>query len=381
MKRVLIGVFILLLIGLMVYLSLKVRKTSKEIEVQVVKIGSLTSSVRAEGVIRAKNQVKIGADVMGRILKMFVEVGDTVDKGDTLCIIDPSTWLARIKQARAKLMQDLAQLEKSESDYRRTLRLFEEGLASQSQLDRVKSAYLAMKAQVNVDSSLLDEALSSYSKTIITSPIHGVVLGVHKEVGEMVVVGTISTPGSVIMDIADLSELEVRANVDETEVVKIKPGQKTKIQVDAYPDTTFLGIVRRISGIPTSTMPLAQETQGVSYPILIEIQGKPDLFPGMTANCDIIVGERDSVTVIPFTSVGKRELDGTPKDIVFVVKGGIVKVTPVKLGLTGIKDAEVIEGIEIGDTIAVGPHEVLRKLEDGERVELLWKKSKTSLGK
>ncbi len=373
MKKILVGIGVFVLVILMVILSLRTREKGKKVEAEIVKTGSITSTVKAEGVIRAKNQVKIGADVMGRILKIFVQEGDTVDKGDTLCIIDPSTWLARVKQARSRLMQDLAQLERAESDYKRTLSLFKDSLASQSQLDQVRSAYLAMKAQVSVDSSLLDESLSSYSKTIITSPIHGVVLGVHKEVGEMVVVGTINTPGSVIMDIADLSKLEVEANVDETEVVKIKPGQKTKIQVDAYPDTSFTGIVQRISGIPTGATPLSQETQGVSYPILIEIQGRPDLLPGMTATCEIITGEKDSVTVVPFTAIGKKEIKGKLKDIVFVIRGDRAKMIPVKLGLTGLKYAEVVEGVQPGDTIAVGPHEVLRKLEDGERVMLTWK--------
>lgn len=379
MKKILIGVTVIVLIVIMVFFSLRSREKGKRVEAEIAKIDSITSTVKAEGIIRAKNQVRIGADVMGRILKIFVQEADTVDEGDTLCIIDPSTWLARIKQARARLMQDLAQLEKVKSDYRRTLSLFEDSLASQSQLDQVRSAYLAMKAQVSVDSSLLDEALSSYSKTIIISPIHGVVLGVHKEVGEMVVVGTINTPGSVIMDIADLSKLEVEANVDETEVVKIKPGQKAKIQVDAYPDTTFLGVVRRISGIPTGTTPLAQETQGVSYPILIEIQGKPNLLPGMTANCEIIIDEKDSITVIPFTAIGKHEVDGKQEDVVFVIKGNTVKMTPVKLGLTGLRNAEVVDGIQPGDTIAIGPHEVLRTLEDNEKVELIWKKRKEEI--
>ena len=374
-KKILATLGVLGLLAIFIVLNLRAKGQAPTVWVDVVKRGPIRSTVKAEGEIQAKNQVRIGSDVMGRILEIRVEEGDTVKRGDTLCLIDPSTYLAQVRQAKARLQQDLARLEKAKNDYLRAQELYADSLIPSSTLEEAKTAYATLQAQIRVDSSLLEEALSTYAKTVITSPIDGVVLGVHKEVGEMVVVGTINTPGSVIMDIADLNTLEVEASVDETEVVKIQPGQPVRIRVDAYPDTLFHGVVQRISGIPTTTVQAGGTSlQGVSYPILIRILGHPKLYPGMTANCEIITGEKDSTLVIPFTALGKRTLEGKSRDVVFRIHGDRVEMVPVSLGLTGIRVVEIVDGLSEGDTIAVGPHPVLAKLEDGQQVSLEWKK-------
>ncbi len=374
-KKILATLGVIGVLAIFVALNLRTKGERPKVWVDVVKRGQIRSTVKAEGVVKAKNQVRIGSDVMGRILEIRVEEGDTVRRGDTLCLIDPSTYLAQVRQAQARLEQDLARLEKAQKDYRRAQELFADSLIPPSTLEEAKTAYATLQAQIRVDSSLLEEARSTYAKTVITSPIDGVVLGVHKEVGEMVVVGTINTPGSVIMDIADLSRLEVEASVDETEVVKIHPGQKVRVKVDAYPDTVFQGVVRRLSGIPTSSVQVGGGSlQGVSYPILIEVLGHPNLYPGMTASCEIITGEKDSALILPFTALGKRTVQGKPRDVVFRVRGDQVEMVPVTLGLMGIRVVEVLDGVSEGDTIAVGPHTVLSKLQDGEKVTLEWKK-------
>jgi len=197
---------------------------------------------------------------------------------------------------------------------------------------------------------------------------------VNKEPGEMVVVGTINTPGSVILRVAKLDTLLVEAGVDETEIVRVRVGQPVRVRVDAFPDTVFQGRVVRIAGSPGGAGNLLGSTggQGVSYPVRVLVEGSPPLLPGMNATCEIVVAHRDSTLVIPFTAVGRRKVEGRERDVVFRITGGRAVLTPVKLGVAGLREVEVVHGLQAGDTVAVGPFKVLKSLEDSTEVTITW---------
>jgi HlyD family secretion protein len=370
MKKVLIGLGVLIVIFLVVFFNL--RSSSKKVpkvRVEVLRIGPIRETVRAEGTVKAKNQVDIGADVTGRIVKLPVEEGDWVKKGDTLCLIDPSTYRARVQQARSRLLADLSRLKKLEADLKRVRELRKKGLVSESSLEEALSNFQSTKAQVLADSFALEEALEDLKKTVILSPIDGEVVALYKEEGEMVVVGTVNTPGSVIMVVADRSKMLVSALVDETEVVRIERGQKVRVSVDAFPDSVFMGRVLRIGGMPEKSSTLGQ-TEGVSYPVEIELVGGNSLFPGMSAVADIIVAEKDSAILLPFSAVGSKLVEGKRRDIVFVVREGVVHMTPVELGISSERYVEAVSGVKVEDTVVVGPFKVLKTLEDGDRVQI-----------
>ncbi len=375
-KKGLVVLIIVGVLGLLVFLNSRRKPGAPKVQVVRVTYGSLEATVRADGTVRAQTQVDIGADVMGRILRIPVAEGDTVQAGDTLCVIDPSTWLAKLREAEARLHADLYRLEKLARDYQRTQELHRQNLVATSTLEEVATQYRALQAQVRMDSFMLQEARSSYEKTIITSPVDGVVLAVNKEPGEMVVVGTINTPGSVILRVAKLDTILVEASVDETEIVRVQVGQPVRVRVDAFPDTTFQGTVVRIAGSPGGTNLMASATgQGVSYPVRVLVEGTPPLLPGMNATCEIVVARRDSTLVIPFTAVGRRKIQDRERDVVFRIRGNLAVLTPVKLGVAGMRTVEVLEGLQAGDTVAVGPFKVLKELEDSTRVELSWSTS------
>ena len=373
-KRLWIAVAVVGILVVLVVLNSRRKGGAPAVQVTRVRYGSLESTVRADGTVRAQTQVDIGADVMGRILRIPVAVGDTVRAGDTLCLIDPSTWLAKLREAEARLHADLYRLEKLARDYDRTRKLYEQNLVSRASLEEIQTQYRALKAQVRMDSFMLEEARSTYAKTIITSPVDGVVLSVNKEPGEMVVVGTINTPGSVILRVAKLDTLLVEAGVDETEIVRVRVGQPVRIRVDAFPDTVFQGRVVRIAGSPGGTGNLLGSTggQGVSYPVRVLVEGSPPLLPGMNATCEIVVARRDSTLVIPFTAVGRRKVEGRERDVVFRITGGRAVLTPVKLGVASLREVEVVHGLQAGDTVAVGPFKVLKTLEDSTEVTITW---------
>ncbi|RKY95992.1 MAG: hypothetical protein DRQ06_02470 [Candidatus Hydrothermota bacterium] len=366
MKRILIALGVILIIALFVFLNLKKSGKALTVKVETVKKQKVVRIVRADGEVRARNQVEVGSDVMGRIVRILVSEGDVVERGDTLCLIDPSIYEAKVNQLEARLMSDKARLSKVEKDYIRAKKLWRRGLISESAFEEIKANYNTTLAQMRADSFALEEAREDLSKTVITSPVSGEVMRVYKEEGEMTVVGTINTPGSVIMVVADLSEMQVAARVDESEIVSVKPGQRVRVKVDAHPDHEFTGKVLRIAGIPQSQ--LGQE--GVSYPVVVGIES-PDksLLPGMSASCEIEVAVRDSALAVPLPAVGKKKVEGEMRDVVFRVKGGIAELTPVELGITGEKVVEVVSGLSEGDTVIVGPFKVLRSLEGGEEVK------------
>jgi HlyD family secretion protein len=366
-KKAIIGIVVVVLIGVIVVLNYRGGGDRKPVDAEIVSTDSVVSWVRVEGVLRAENQVEIGTEVMGRVTEIAVREGDKVKKGDLLCRIDPSTYRARLSQARAQLRISESRLEKARLDVERYGKLHDESLISQEEFERVKTEYDIAEAQLETGQFTVSEALENLNKTTLRSPVQGEVVGLNMEEGETVVMGIIGTPGSVIMTIADRSRMLVRAMVDETEIVKVKPGQRATIEVDAFPDTTLEGEVARIGGMPVTDY--GGSEQAVNFPVEVTVKGKETgLYPGMTATCNIVVAKKDSVVVIPYGALGRRKVEEDEKDVVFIAEAGSAKMVPVKIGVTGDKQAEVVDGVTSGDTLVVGPYKTLRELKDGQAV-------------
>lgn len=368
-KKVIAGAVVVILIIVIVVLNMKTGRHGQNVEVQVVEVDSIVSWVRVEGLLRAQDQVEIGTEVMGRIIEIAVREGDKVKKGDLLCRIDPSTYKAKLSQARAQMRISESKLQKAELDVERYTSLLEEKLISTEEFERIKTEHEILKAQVETGRFAVSEALENFNKTTLRSPVEGEVVGLNMEEGETVVMGIIGTPGSVIMTIADRREMMVRAIVDETEIVKVAKGQKATVEVDAFPDTTFDGEVIRIGGMPVTDYGASE--QAVNFPVEVAVEGSDTgLFPGMTATCNIIVAKKDSAVVIPYGALGRRKVEEEERDVVFLAQDGKAKMVPVEIGVTGDKEAEIEKGVSPGDTLVVGPYKALRELKDGDGVEV-----------
>lgn len=374
-KKLFIGIGAVLFIAIVVILNVKRGEEGKSVEAQVVEADSIVSRVRVEGTLKAENQVGIGSDVLGRLTKVFVKEGDRVKKGALLCTIDPSTYQARLAQTKAQLRASKSRLAKAELDVERYSQLLNDKLVSEEEFEGIRTQYDIYKAQVETEEFAVREALENLNKTTIRSPIAGEIVSLNKEEGEMVVMGTIGTPGSVIMIVAERSKMFVRAMVDETEIVRVEVGQEAEVEVDAFPDTTFLGHVARIGGMPV--MDASASDQAVSFPVEVALEpGVARLYPGMSATCNIVVARKDSALLVPYSSLGRREMDDEEKDVVFAVEGGTAKLRGVKVGVTGDKKVEIEKGISLGDTVLIGPIKILRELKDGDRVKVDVKKEK-----
>ncbi len=187
----------------------------------------------------------------------------------------------------------------------------------------------------------------------------------------MVIVGTINTPGSVIMVLADRERMILKGEVDETEIPKIKKGNESIIKVDALPEREFEGIVETVGGLPLSTS--LQEGSAL-FPIeVIFLEKDSLLMPGMNATCEIITQKKKEVLRVPYTAVGKEK----DKYYVFIKKQGKAKKMFIEAGIQGKDYIEVVDGLSEGDTVLTGPQKNLLVLKDGENIEVeIQKKTK-----
>ncbi len=362
MKKVLIGLVIVLIVAALVYANKKKSDSVLEVNATLVEKRSIKEWVEGDGEARPIKLINIGSDVTARIIKILKREGDSVRKGDTLCILDASTYSAKVREVRARLQGDIYRFDNKKKDFERASDLYHKGFISLKAYEDAELALNTYRAILRQDSSLLEQAKRSLDKTIITAPTNGVVLAVNKEEGEMAILGTINTPGSVIMTIAEMDSMEIKGFVDETGILKVKVGQPVRIKLDAFPGKTFKGRVFRVVGMPENTA----QSNVVTYPVYVRVIDSVRLFPGMSASIKILVRKADEVPAIPVEAIG-RDKKGY---YVWKVKGQRSIKRRIKKGIESFEYAEITDGLNVGDTIITGPLSVLRKLRDSSEVKI-----------
>jgi HlyD family secretion protein len=311
-----------------------------------------------------------------------------------------SESLAREAQARASLIQ-------SEQALRRAteMRDLDENLISPQQYEETSTQAQVQKALheaalhgVEIARAMLREAQDQLAKSVIRSPIDGVVTRLNIEEGETAIVGTMNNPGSLLLTISDLSVMEVVVRADETAVPGITLGDSAVVAVDAFPRRRFSGVVTKISH--SSTMPpqsrvAAQQSQAVDFHVVITLDDPPPgIRPDLSATAEIITSKREEALAIPIIALTVRErkdleeldLDLSPAqesalagmateddDVegVFVIRDGKARFTLVQVGITGREHFEVLSGLAVGDSVVAGPYEAVRRLNDGATVRVL----------
>src|SRR5215468_8011467 len=252
------AVLLLVLVGV----NVASQSGKKAIPVQLAKVRmeDITSRVRAPGKIEAKTQVKVSADIMGKVTNLAVHEGDHVKKGQLMLQLDDTQRRSDYLQAKTALASAQShkrdadsRLQVAESNFTRQKALNEQKLLSAAEWDQANQTLLGAReavASANEDVARAQAALHASSdllgKTSFLAPFDGVVSALNVEQGEVVITGTMNNAGTQIMVVSDLSRMQVRADVDETDVVDMRIGQKAKISVDAIPDTTFDGTVTEI---------------------------------------------------------------------------------------------------------------------------------------
>jgi HlyD family secretion protein len=357
-RTTLIVLGVIVLLAIIIILNLSARKSGDEVTTSIAKYGSIVSKVSATGNLKALYQVNLQSQVMGTVDKLYVQEGDRVKKGDLLCLLDRKSYTADLMQAKAQFEQAEAVLGRNESLYARKL-------IAQEQYESVKTAYEAAKSQY-------EQSQDRYNKTSIVAPISGIVAQVNIEEGETVIIGTMNNQGTVLMVVADLSQMLAIVDADETDMPSIKSGQQAKVSIDAIPDSTFEGVVTRVGYMPVENN-LSSVATGTSTGTDFEVEIKilstdSEMKPGMTTSADIITAEKESVLVVPIQSIGRRTIKGVETQAVFVVEKGVAKLIPVKTGSASDTEIEILDGIKAGAQVISGPYKILAKLKDGAKV-------------
>jgi HlyD family secretion protein len=324
MKWFVIGGLVIL-IGLGVAAWLKKKSAGQIVTVTVEKAvtKTITQIVSATGKVQPEVEVRIAPEVSGEITMLGFREGAVVKKGDLLVTIKPDNYQAQVEQqdanlvaARAGAVQAKAQLLKTQDDLKRNEDLFAKKLISDSDIAAARTALEV--AQANVDNSMaqirrtegsLNQARDQLTKTTIYSPIDGKVSSLSNEVGDRVA-GVGSYGGAEVMRVADLSNMEVRVNINENDIVNVKVGDKAKISIDAFPDRKFVGAVKEIGSAARVT---GQNTQDEVTNFLVKIRvtdKDAPLRPGMSANADIETRTVENVVAVPIQSVTVRSKEG-----------------------------------------------------------------------
>jgi HlyD family secretion protein len=396
-KRVIVIAAILVLAGAVAVMGLRSRR-EKSIQVTAEKVArhDLTSIVSASGEVKPKKNINISAHVPGRITKIGVIEGQEVKAGDFLLKLDSTQYEANAERDRAliqayqsQLIQSEARMKMDANSYNRQKQLFKGQLISEEQLESAeaqsdvsRAEVQAIRHQIQQAQASLKSSMDSLGKTVYNSPIDGMITSLKVEEGEVAVIGTMNNPGTVLMTIADLSEMEVEVEVDETDVVGVKLGEKADIKVDALPNQVLKGDVSEIGSSAIEKLSTTQE-ESRDFLVKITLQNPPkSLKPGLSASADIVTAEKKAVLAVPISALVLREKDNPDpvkkekieEEGVYVLENGRAKFFPVSKGIIGGLDIEIASGLKEGQEVIIGPYSALRELKDGTTVKLEVKK-------
>ena len=406
MKKPLIIVGAVVLVGVIIFASVRGGGSKGEkVYIEPVTARNIQAIVTAPGEIDPKVKVSISAHIVGKIEKIYFVEGDSVRKGQRLVDLEKTAYTAAYSRATAAVANSRIEVERAktamvtaDTAYKRAVNLKQQGIQAQELFDQARqgydnavAGYHSAQQGVAQALALLQQAQTDLDHTTILSPIDGKAVQLNAHEGEVVITGTMNNPGSVIAVIADLSEILVEAEVGETEITGIRVGEPSKVHVDAIPDKDYAGHVAEIG----SSAALKQGVgAGMRYfKVKVQVDNTDDrLRPGMTSQVSIVTTTAGSALSVPIQSVVERvppslaksksgtndEDENAPKlKYVFLLKDDKVKMTEVKTGVSDATHVALVSGVTANAKVVTGPFRTLKKLKDGDSVEVTKEESKT----
>lgn len=379
-----------------------------EVRIEAVDARDLVASVTASGQVQPRTKVDVAADISGRIVRLSVKEGQMVTRGQFLLQIDPEQYEAAVQRAEAALSSAKAQAAQARANYLQAKRTYDRNMEirktnakllsdaeveqSRTQMEVNEALLEASDHNVAQSTASVRDAKTSLARTTIRAPMSGRITRLVVEEGETAVPGTFNKEAATLLTISDMATLETIVKVDETDVARISVGDSSIVQIDAFPDTTFIGKVVEISHSSVRGGASGSSTeQAVDYEVRIQLLNPPrETRPDFSATAKVVTDIRTRVLSIPIIAltvreneelrgadsavrvgatptreVGKRDVEG-----VFVV-GTDNKVTfrPVKVGIAGDRYFEVLSGLDAGERIVGGTYQAIRELKDGALVK------------
>jgi HlyD family secretion protein len=408
-KRPLIIGGAIVVIAIIVFASVRAGGSKAEkVYAEPVRPRKIEAVVTAPGEVDPKVKVNISAHIVGKIERLHFNEGDSVRKGQKLVELERYAYEAQRDRARADLanrrievQRAKASMTNAELTHKRAVNMRQQGIQAQELFDKAqmdlenaRAASQSAAEGVNQAQAMLQQAQTDLSHTTIVSPIDGKAVQLNAHEGEVVVTGTMNNPASVIAVIADLSEILVESDVNETDVVALRLGMPAKIHVDAVPDKEYAGHVAEIG---SSAAARQSAGAGIRYfKVKVAIDNSDDrLRPGMTSQVSIITSTAANTPAVPIQSVVERvppsrskkkvadadEDENLPKKkYVFVVKDGKARMTEVTTGISDATHVAILSGVKAGDQVVTGPFRILKKLHDGDAVEVTKEETKNAKG-
>jgi HlyD family secretion protein len=445
LKWVLIGVGALLLVLIIVKVAAGPSDDGIKVSVETSTKRTIVETVNASGKVYPEIEVKLSPDISGEIVELNVAEGDSVRKGQVLARIYADIYSSQREQAAAQVTQSQAsvansaaalqalkvQLEQDRTVYQRNKDLYDQKVISKAELEQYEAKMRTSQAQYNAaqqnirglqagvqgSRTQLQMANKNLGRATIVAPMSGVVSLLNVKKGERVV-GTAQMAGTEMLRVADLSTMEVRVDVGENDIVKISIGDSADVQVDAYNNRKFKGVVTQIASSTTGGAAALQGGNDVTnYQVHIRLDpmsyadlrdpSKPKKFvfrPGMNASADIKTKRKDNVIAVPIMAVAARvagseqsvadkkkekqakeeELGGVEEveasadgleEVVFVLtKDNKVEKRVVKTGIQDINYIEILSGLKEGDKVITAPYNAISKnLKHGSKVTVVEK--------
>jgi HlyD family secretion protein len=397
------------------------KKKATEVTVETAGLRSLVATVAAEGKIDPVTQVKVSAEIPGRIVKLTVKEGDVVQQGDFLVELDPEVYISALDAAKSALKSAQANKQKSDADYRRISELVARGMASQADKDGAEAAYKLAEAELERAEANERQSRENLGKTRLSAPMSGTVSVLNKEVGELTLGSQFQE--DVILIVADLSKMQVLASVDENDVINVMRGDTARVEIDAFPDTTFNGIVTEIAQSAsniTASGDFGADVSATNFEVkILLIDSIAGIRPGMSATVDVETDYRTDALSVPIQAVavrkkGEGEIVSVTREVeesssrqiqqqvragtldtskvqtqkdeletgIFVYANGEAIWKVITTGIAADRYMEITSGVAQGDSVISGPYRVLaRELKNGDKVKLEEKKKDGKDGK
>ena len=362
----------------------------------------LVQKVTANGKIQARVKVDLSALVMGQITNLAVKEGDKVAKGQLLLQIDKAQLAAQAAGRAASLaamQNDLlasrANADQARIDFQRAKRNYDAHILPEADYQKARSALdtananlAATEQRMRMSGADLAASRDSLSKTTVVAPISGLVTALPVKEGEVTVIGTMNNPGTQLLTISDMSEVEAVMMVDETSVPQVRVGQTANLSIDAYPGQTFKGIITEVGSSPIAKndpdlLSLTQGSEAINFKAKVRVANPPETIrPGFSVTAEIITGQKEGAAAIPIQALIVRDVPkkagksgpvmGRPEteEGAYVVKNGKLEFVKVESGLTGDLMVEVKKGPSVGQEIVTGPFKVLRQVKEGDKVAI-----------
>ena len=417
-SSVLIGLAVIVLVGIVAAANLArdpkgiavdwqiIKPEAREVAVEPPGRGAIVQTVTAPGVVEPVEEAEIASQIVGRVVEVHVQDGDEVKRGDLLVKLDETEARARLDSSAARIAGLAAAITQAESDREkaardldRSIRLANRNAATPSELADARSLLtksdamlLGARNDLRESEAMRRTSQQDLDRTEIRAPIDGVVAGCEVEVGEVVIAGTTNLPGTVLMTVGNLTKMQVRAEVDETDVPLVRPGQTARVYLQSDPASPISGKVDRVA-------PKGKKTEEVvSFETLVLVgPATAALRSEMTATVEIEVKRADDVLGVPVQAVVHRKRKDLPDTeavrawdarngrslgekaremanryvrVVFVLEDGAAHARPVETGISDERRVEILSGLKPTDNVIVGPFRALDELKDGNPVTL-----------